>query len=326
MPSDTLDIKDILERTAAEDHADEQHGAPPERAAPETPPPAEEDAAQAADALRRQLAEQTNRARVAEQQRADAERRAATATTEAQQTRQSAVDANYTTILTALDARNREAEALTGEYASAMESGDHRKAAEISMRLGKVGAAIEGLEAGKQEMERQRQDRLREPPKTETPPAPAVVADTTVGVPREQFLGRVNPQVADWLRSHDEFFTDQKFYRECIAADKLLEARGIFPNDPAYLSSVEGILGLTQSNTAPPPARQQQQQRSAPPPAAPPARANPTLGNRAPANNGDVYISAETRRVADWLGVEPEVYAAEQARLRASGEIPHRRR
>lgn len=339
MPSDTLEIKDILERTAAEDHGDEQHGTPPERTAPpvEQLPP-EEDAAQAADALRRQLAEQTRRAQTETQRRIEAERIAARATKEAGETRQNAVDANYTTVLTALDARNREAEALSGDYAAAMEAGDHRKAAEITMRIGKVGAAIEGLESAKQEMERQRQERLREPPKTEAAPAPAApVADTTVGVPREQFLGRVNPTVADWLRGHDEFFTDQSFYRQCLAADKVLEAKGIYPNDPAYIAGVEGILGLTQSTTTPPPRQQQQQQqRSAPPPAAPPTRGNPTLGGAPRPSNGDVYISAEDRRVAEWLypktswdpkgGVDPEGLVSERERLKSMGELPHRRR
>lgn len=324
--SESLGIADILERTAATDHADDDppRGAPPVAA---DPPPAEpeDDAERVAADLRRQVADQTNRAQTAERARLDAEARAAQAATEVREVRQSAVDANYTTILSALDARSRESESLAGELASAMESGDHRKAGEISVKLGRIGAAIEGLESAKQEMERLRQERLRAPAEA-TPPAQVAPADptTTVGVPREQFLGRVNPTVADWLRGHDQFFTDQSFYKQCLAADKLLEARGILPSSPDYISGVEGILGLSQSQSAPPPARPPS--RGAPPAAAPPARGNPSLGNRPPPSGGDTYVSPDARRTAEWLGVDPVQYVQEQERLKSAGEIPHRRR
>ena len=312
-------IADILERVAAEDPA------APVVEEPKQPEAPEDDAAATADKLRRDLAAQTTRAQNAERARAEAENNAAAARTEAQATRQSAVDANYTTILSALDARNREMESVTAGIAAAGEAGDFRKIAELSAQAGRLGASIEGLENARQEMERQRQERLREPPKPAPRQQQQADPTTTVGVSREVFLTSNNlaPHVADWIRNHDQFFTDQVFHHKCVAADALLRADGILPTDPSYLSRVEGIIGLSQAAK---PAAAPARQSNAPPSAAPPSRATPSLGGRAPASNGDVYISPEDRKLADWMGIDAEGMVAERERLKAAGELPHRRR
>ena len=323
MSETTGGIADILEKVAAEDHAE------PEQRREVTPPPeprheSQDDTEAVADKLRRDLAAQTQRTQAAEQARVEAEQRARTATAEVQQTRQSAADANFTTVLTALEARNREMESVTAQIADAGEKGDFKRIAELSAQAGRIGAALEGLENAKQEMERQRQDRLREPPKSVAPPEPARDPTTIDGISREQFIqqNRVASNVADWLRTEgDAFFTDPAFRQRCVAADSLNKADGIAPTDPRYLVRVKEILGMTDQ-----PAPRPQRQSSSPPASAPPSRSTPTLSGRAPANGGDVYISPEVRRVAEWLEVDPAEYTAEQDRLRRSGELPHRRR
>ncbi|HXJ24814.1 MAG TPA: hypothetical protein VNH17_03900 [Streptosporangiaceae bacterium] len=319
--SDSTGIADILERVAAEDHKEPPLVSSP--GAPEAAPVAapEDDAAAVADRLRRDLAAQTTRAQAAENARVAAERRANEATTEAAQTRQSAAEANFTTILSALDARTRESEALTAEMAAAGEAGDFRKVAEIGVRIGRVGAALEQLESAKQEMERRRSDALREP--VRQVPQPVADPTTTVGVPRETFYQQVAPNVAEFLRENDRFFTDQSFYHKCVAADGLLRADGITPTNPDYIPRVKEILGMAQPTAAPP--RQQQRTTSAPPAAAPPSHATPSMSGR-PAPTGDIYISAEDRKLADWMGIDAAGMVSERERLKSAGEIPHRRR
>ena len=309
--TDGSGIADILERATATDDVD---GRPDPKLVVEKTP--QDDAEAVADKLRRDLAAQTTRAQNAERDRAAAEERAKTATAEVQQTQQSAANANFTTVVTALDARNREMESITAQIGAAGEAGDFRKVAELSAQAGRIGAAIEGLENAKQQMEARRQETLRAPPPVAQP---ARDPATTVGVPREDFLRSVNPDVANWIRNHDQFFTDRAFYQQCVGADSLLRGRGILPSNPEYLEQVEGILGLAQ---APEP---RTTRPAAPPTSAAPSRSAPSISGRE-TSGGDIFVTADQRRLAKWMGIDESEYVAEDKRLRASGEIPHRRR
>lgn len=293
---------------------------PPERTEPEARPTTtaepENDAAAAAAQLRRENEELQRRTSTAEAARIAAEQNARRAHSELQQTRQTAHDTEYSAINNALEARTAEQGRLKAELKSAGEAGDYERIADINIRLGELGAEMVNLRAGKDAFDADRGRALRDPP---PPPPPPPTEATTVGVPRAQFLATRTPTTQEWLKKNDRFFTDQSFFNMVTGADALARGKGIAADTPEYFRFIEEQSGMT---TPPnPPART----GSSAPPAAPPSRdATGPSGHATRA--GDTYITPEQRRIAEWMGVDPADYAADDAELRRSGDIPHRRR
>ena len=290
-------IADILEKVAAEVDGDlPAHQTDTEHTPAVQQPAPAEDAEQAAADLRRQLEESKRLTADAIRQRdAEAsERRRLQTTTEV---------AQITTISTALESAQQRAEALTAQAQAAAEAGDYRKLAEVNLQIGRLGAEMDRLEAGKSAFETRRTEVLREPPRQ---PADPIEAD----------LAQRTPRTADWLRQHREFYTDEDFRNRVTGAHSLALGRKLKPDTDEYFRFVEEHAGVTQP--IPPPSR------GAPPPAAPPSRQAPSMGSRQP--TGDVHISADDRKVAEWMGVDPVEYVKERESLRSRGEWPHRRR
>jgi hypothetical protein len=280
-------------------------------AKPETKPDTpQSDAEGVADQLRRDAEAARARAVAAEQRAAQETRRAQEATAEVQRTRQSAYETEYNSVSTALADREAEADRLKAEMRVQAEAGDHARMAEISLRLGEVGAEMVTLRSGKQAFEAERAAKLRQPE-----PAPA--APASPDAEKERFLASRTPKTAEWLRNNDRFFTDQNFRNIVVGADAIAQGRHIPPDSDEYFRFIEEQAGMT---TARP-----QQSGSSAPPAAPPSRDAPGPTGR---NNrgGDIHISPEDRRIATWMGVDPEDYVREKQHLYSIGELPHRRR
>lgn len=284
----------------------------------QSPTPAQDDAAQAAAELRRQNEQLQARTSTAEAARVAAEARERRASEELHRTRQNADDANYSTVTNALEARTSEQQRLRTELKSAGEAGDYERLADINVRLGELGAEMVRLREGKEAYEADRGNRLRETP----PPPPPSGEITTVGVPRGQFLAGRTPQTQEWLKKNDRFFTDQSFFSMVTGADAIARGRGIAADTPEYFRFIEEQAGMTQP-TSPTPAPRST--GSSAPPSAPPSRdaTGPTGHTTRP---GDIYVTPEQKRIAEWMGVDPVEYAREEAEARRSGDIPHRRR
>lgn len=281
--------------------------------------PAQDDAAAAAAELRRQNEQLQQRSAQSESARLAAEATARRATEELHRTRQNADDANYSTVTNALEARTAEQGRLKIELKSAGEAGDFDRIADINVRLGELGAELVQLRQGKEAYEAERGNRLREPP----PPAPAPTGEwTTVGQPREQFLAGRTPKTQEWLRKNDRFFTDKPFFDMVTGADAIARGRGIAADTPEYFRFIEEQAGMTQPTHNTPPPRSN---GSSAPPAAPPSRdaTGPTGHTTRP---GDIYVTPEQKRVAEWMGVDAVEYAMQEAELKRNGELPHRRR
>ncbi|HEX3587784.1 MAG TPA: hypothetical protein VH024_17425 [Candidatus Angelobacter sp.] len=298
----------------------------PERQKPEASP--QDDAEAVVEQLKRDAEQLRSRTVQAEAHAAAEARRAREVHAELQRTRAGADDANYNTIANALEARSSEAERLKAQMKSAGEAGDFAQVADISQRLGEIGAELSNLRAGKEQYEAERNARLREPPQPQRE-APAHTEWTTVGVPRDQFLAGRTPKTQEWLRTNDKFFTDQSFFNMVTGADALARGRGMQVDTPEYFRFIEEQTGMST------PPRNTQSRGSAAPPATPPSRDAPTPTGRPSPRAGDVYVSPEQRRIAEWMfskmpgGYKPEdaeQYAREERELTARGETPHRRR
>lgn len=313
---DSFGITDILSRREGDLPA---HLLQEDRPEPETQPAAgaENDAEAVADQLRRDAAEARTRAVAAEQRAAQEAQRARQATEEVQRTRQAAYETEYNSVTTALANAEAERDRLQTEMRSAHESGDSARMAEISLRLGELGAELVTYRQGKQAFEAERQNQLRQPQPTQATP-PQTGEWTTVGVPKEQFLATRTPATQEWLRKNDKFFTDPSFFNVVSGADQMARGRGIAADTPEYFRFIEEQAGMTTPT-------QGRQHGSSAPPSAPPSRDAPGPTGR---NNraGDIHISAEDRRIAEWMKVDAEQYVRDKNDLYASGELPHRRR
>jgi len=284
---------------------------------PEKPASAKDDAEAVADQLRRDADAARARATAAEQRAAQESQRAREATAEVTRSRTQAYEAEYNSISSALADREAEADRLKAEMRTQAEAGDHARMAEISLRLGEVGAELVQLRQGKQAYEAERANRLREPEKREQPPAPT--EQTTVGVPRDQFLATRTPATQDWLRKNDKFFTDQQFFNMVTGADAIARGRGIAADTPEYFRFIEEQAGMTSAPSA------RQPRGSSAPPSAPPSREAPGPSGRN-GRAGDIVISPEDRRVAEWMRIDAADYVKEKQKLYDTGELPHRRR
>ncbi len=303
-------ISELLERRAA--------GTPDTPAtAPEVP--GAEDAAAAELARWKSQAQQ-------QQQRADAE---ATARMRAEQQamsfQQQATDTGFAAVSTALEAAQARAANLQVQMKAAGEESDFAKVSELALEIGRLGGEIQDLERGKQTYERDRQMRIEAPPVSvpvvANPTERGILAE--LGVPsRDVFLGQRTPQTRTFLSAHPDFFTDRATYDKVMRGHSVALGQGYAPDSSEYFAAID--KELTMANSQPPP--RQQEQHGSVPPSTPPSREGVSPTGRQQSRGGDVYVSPEQLRAAQWMGVDPADYAKEEAALRTRGELPLRRR
>lgn len=337
--SDGPGIREILER---------MDGGQPTNLLPDDPPPrdppqqtAREDAESVADQLRRDAEAATARARASEQREAQERQARQRSDAELQRTRQASYEAEYSQVTGLLAEREEEAERLQAEHSTAADAGDHKRMAQIAYRLGKIGAEVTNLNVVKGQFENDRGNALRQPAPSAPPPAPGEW--TTVGMSRELFLnGDASRNIQSrseatkaFLRENDDFFTNPDVYNAVMGAHSLAIGRGaqqadgtfrkLTADSPEYFRFIREQAGMSGTRS--------QSRGSSAPPSAPPSR--DAVGPSGRARNGDLHISAEQRRAAEWMmknmpgGYKPEdaqAYAIEQAELQRRGDWPFRRR
>lgn len=343
-------IKEILERRAAGGLPDpgpdrEMDGG----TAVATPDPTvvtrpdDDAAAQAAReiaGLRLQKSDAEARAMEAERLRVDAERRRADAENQRATAVQNSEDTSLTAINTALGASQREQESLRAEMKTAGEAGDFGRVAEISGSLGEIASEIRELTRGKSALEQDRQTRINTPLRQ---PDPVVTHQAQVGDPtergilkglnassRQAFLDSRSPAVRDFLYQHPEFFTDTAAHQRIMGAESLARGRGLAIDSPAYFEAIREASTVAQPATPAPatvqrPVDRPSVDRTAPPAAAPSRNAPSPTGQRLAAG-GDVYVSAEDKKIAEWLQVDAVEMVQERQALEQRGEWPYRRR
>jgi hypothetical protein len=309
-------IADILARRTAGELAGE------ELQSAEAEP--RDDAAEAAA----ELASWRRRAETAEQQAAAERRRAETAERDRVAAVQGAEDTGFTAISTALAATQQSIATLKTEMKTAGEAGDFSRLADISAELGRLGGELRELERGKTEVERQRTDRLQDRPtqRQDRPADPIAGSETERAIlrnlnapSREAFLANRTPATREWLQANPQFFTDDAVHARIVAADSLAKMRGIPIDTPTYFDLLrkEAALDATQRDNT-------RQQRRDAAPGTPPSRDAPGPSGRT--RTGDIYVTADQKTAAAWMGVDAVEYAEEQRRLEQRGEWPYRRR
>lgn len=335
-------IKEILERRA--------NGGLPETppVTEETPAPTttdttvvqrpdDDEAARAARevaGLRLRASDADARAMAAEQARQEADRRRVEAENDRAAAVAGAADTGLTAINTALTSATREQEALRAEIKTAGESGDFGRVGELSARIGELGSEIRDLTRGKQELEQDRQTRITNPPPRQepTPAAPMVTGDPTergilagLRAPsREAFLASRTPQTRDFLYQHPEFFTDPSAHARMMGAESLARGQGKVVDSPEYFDAIREASSMTQP-TRPVPQRNVPVDRPVPPAAAPSRTVVSPTGRRE-SGAGEVYVSAEDAKLAEWMQVDPVEYVRERDNLTRRGDLPYRRR
>lgn len=342
-------IKEILERRAAGGLPDPgpEHDAGGGEATPAPDAtvvsrPDDDAAAQAARevaGLRARTSDAEARATEAERLRVDAERRRVEAENQRATAVQNSEETSITALNTALASATRERESLQAEMKTAGEAGDFGRVAEISGQLGEIASEIRELSRGKTALEQDRQTRINNPPRPADPivTQPAPVGDPTersilagLRAPsRQAFLDSRTAQTRDFLYQHPEFFTDPAAHQRMVGAESLARGRGLAVDSPAYFEAIREASSVTQPTAAPTsvqrPVDRPSVDRTAPPAAAPSRQAPSPTGQRM-ASGGDVYVSADDRTTADWMGVDPVEYVQERQRLETRGEWPYRRR
>jgi hypothetical protein len=326
---DAPGIREILERRS--------------EGVPDTPPPVADPTdrpakpappADAAEQAAAELARWKNRASEADR-RAEEEARARQAAEQhAARVAQGAEDTGFTAIVTALGAAQGEVQSLKSEMKTAGEAGDFGRIAEITERLGRLGFEVGELERGKLQYEQQRGTRLQPPPQ-QRPSQPQAGTATERAIlgelrapSRDAFLASRTDATAAFLRENPQFFTDEAAFRRMTGAEALARGRGLAVDTQEYFNLIKQEAGVAQPEASPtyrpPETPATPSPRNAPPTAAAPSREAPQPGGKV--RPGDVYVSAEDKTAAEWMGVDPADYAAEKQRLSARGEWPYRRR
>jgi hypothetical protein len=175
----------------------------------------EQEARQAAEA----------RAQEAELGRRVAEEQARKASTEVADTRLASIEQ-------AIESAKAEADSASNEYASALEAGDWKKAAEAQRKMARAEARGIQQEQFKQAWEAQKQQ----------PQQPVSTGDRFEDYIRR--VERVTPNSAQWLRNHRDWLTDERKNAQLTAAHFDAVANDIAVDTPAYFEHVERKIGL----------------------------------------------------------------------------------
>jgi hypothetical protein len=192
-------------------------------------------------------------------------------------------------------------ESLKSQFADALASQDYTKAAELQAMMSENQAKLSMMEEGKKRLESAPKPTLRVPED-----------------PVEQFVQRLTPLSAQWVREHPEFVRDPVKNTKMMAAHSLAVADGHPPDSPGYFDAINETLRLS-------PARQvtldddpmkhaAQEVRRAPPAAAPVSRSS--NGTSRP----NAYrASALEKEAAELSGITLEEYVNNREVLRKEG-------
>jgi len=231
------------------------------------------------EALQNNL-DQERQARIEAQRRAQAaEQAAANAQGQVQGTQ-------LDLVVNAIASRTQNGTHLKASLRDAWAAGDFDAAAEIQEQMSTNSALLIQLEQGKNALENAPAPRY-EPP-----------AD-----PVESLASRLSAQSGAWVRAHPQYATDQRLFDQMVAADTLVQGRGIAVDTPAYFEAVEKTLGLRSDDHTPEPAPAPA--RRAAPAVAPVSRSGTASGVKP----NTVTLSREEVEIAEMMQMTPAEYA-----------------
>lgn len=241
------------------------------------------EASRAAELQRRFDAEQAVRV-AAEKQAREAGGRASGA-------EQQALENRYAQIVNGLQAAKSQQASLTEKFAELNEAGKFKEAAALQAQLGEVGARVIQYTDAKGELDNYVQQIQSQPV---SPPPPPAAAQPSVQQQRDEFLSRIPPKSAEWIRAHPQYFEDAGFRAKVNAAAGYLEqVKGLNAqaNPAEYFAQLETDVGLRQATQTANGARQQQDTTRRAPMAAAPV--NRTLPGAAGASRTYALTQAE---------------------------------
>lgn len=193
--------------------------------------------------LKKQFDDLQKKEEIERQGRAAAEQRASQRERElverdAQLTRQGAqaVDSEFHIISNAIAAATAEANAAAGEYQTALEVGDAKKATESQRKMSRAEARLVSLEDGKAALD-SRVEQMRRAPAPDKRPAPT-------GDHVEDQITRYSPRTQNWLRQHKECVTDDKTKNKAMGAHYEAVADGHTPDSDSYFQFLDTKLGF----------------------------------------------------------------------------------
>jgi hypothetical protein len=217
-------------------------------------------------------------------------------------------DSQLHLVKTAIEKIEQQNEVLKGNYAKALADQDYTEAATIQLSMSENSANLVSLRQGKAALEKQPKPQMR---------APVDIV--------EQFVERMTPRSASWVRAHPDYVRDPKKNAKMIAAHNFIKDDVTVDSDE-YFSRIEEMLGLKTEAKAPPESKIEELDpmadtakpvRKAAPPAAPVTRSGTTNGKRA----NTVTLTSDEREAARDSGLSDEEYARNKIALQKEGRL-----
>jgi hypothetical protein len=215
-------------------------------------------------------------------------------------------DTNLHLLTSAIDSIKRDTTILKANYRAALSSGNYEEAAEIQEQMSTNATKLMRLEDGKAELEKQPKPEIREVPRS---------AD-----PVDEFVSRLSPASARWVKAHPECVTNPGLNEMMIAAHTIAMRKNIPVDTPEYFRYIEDTLGYTQEapKEVSEPVQAPSGGRQAAPSPAPVSRAASTTGASRP---NVVRLSEAEREIADMLGMDYKEYAKNKIDLQKAGRL-----
>ena len=213
---------------------------------------------------------------------------------------------------------NDQMEALAGRFEAAMTEGDFKTAAQVQLKLNRLGGDMALAERDKNIAMQQREQMQRrgqqQPQQRQQQPQPQ--QQQLPSDPMERaMIGRSEPAKA-FLRKHPELVrSDGSLKRSAIDAHERSLDEGYTEGSHEYFANIEKILG---SDKAPP---QGAEERPHPGYAAPVERGSPPGGSSPVGPDGRFTLTPNMRRLAAEAGVSPQEWAAQYVRLLNEGRV-----
>lgn len=299
--SDTDDIEVTLEDTSAVVNNGEVELAGVEKT---EKPSSEIDAG--VDELKKNLNDTTAKLRMAETEAAELR-------TKVSQNRVEIGDNQLRLVSSAITQAEHDSTILRAEYATAMESGDYLKTAEIQDKLSRNAARIVQLETGKQQLERH-----LESTKTEV--------TREVNDPVEKIASQLSSKSAEFIRRHPEYVTDPRKNARLMGAHNYALSEGLVADSPEYFEYLEKNMGgavtapIKKTEDEAVSDASNEVKRPSGPTVAPVSRS----GNSSEQKKTRITLTKEEREIAEISGLTYEQYARNKIAAEKNGELGRR--
>jgi len=294
---DDLTIPDLVDGQDGDDEieiVDEPAPEPAKAAAsepePEAKPPTIDDAA---EALKAQLAERDRQIAALQAERDTVKKTAW----------EEKLDGTKAVLSGALEAIKGDMANAKREMREAMESGEYDRVADLSERLGVLGANRTRVEEGLGQLNSEIERAKRAPAQQQRQPA---TQDEAI----DAHIANATPATANWLKGNRDFFTDQRKHARVMAAHHSAIADGITPqaDEAAYWKYIDGKLGSASKAEEP--------KKAAPSPVTAPSSRSAASPSGA-SNGGKITLTraeVETAKALDMTLKEYAFFKAQEAK------------